>query len=61
MNPKERPSCRSSEHEGKPILNVGKITPAQKSRKPFDAVEQKLSAALDAIVDVIETYRELHR
>jgi len=29
--------------------------------KPFDAVERELSLALDAILNVIDTYRELKR
>lgn len=61
MSKKGKPPRRLREREGESRLTTATVAPPPNESKPFDAVEKKLSLALDAIVDVIETYRELHR
>lgn len=57
-------------HDGQPITTTGlrAAKPGQPPQsvglpaaagQPFDAVERKLSLALDALLDAIDTYREL--
>ena len=50
---------RRREGESKPTTAM--LNPSPGKGKPFDPVERKLSLALDALLDVIEAYKEGHR
>lgn len=57
----KKPPHRLREREGKRKLTGGTLVPLASEGKRFDAVESKLSLALDALLDAIQTYRELPR
>lgn len=48
---------RRREDQTKPTEET--VRPPVRESKPFDAVEKKLSLTLDALLDAINTYREL--
>jgi len=57
--PNRKPPRRLlGEREGQSKLTAPKVNPPFPGSKSFDAVEKKLSLALDAFLDAIETYRE---
>ena len=61
MSAHKKPPRRLGKHEGsrKPI--APKLSPVPSEGKSFDPIEQKLSLALDALLDVIQCYREVRR
>ncbi len=62
MKPEDAtPPRRLAEREGESKLNAPIINPPLSESKPFDAVERKLSLALDALLDAIATYRKSKR
>ncbi len=57
----KKPQRRLPRREGQSKPNEETVRPPLKESKPFDAVEKKLSLTLDALLDAIDTYRELKR
>lgn len=59
MKPKSRkPPSRLREREGESKPAAETVNQLATASKPFDAVEKKLSFALDALFEAIEAYRE---
>jgi len=50
-----------AEREGESKLTASRVPSPETRGKPFDALEKKLSIALDGLLDAIDTYRELKR
>ena len=59
--PKKPPPRRLAEREGESKLTASRVPSPETRGKPFDALEKKLSIALDGLLDAIDTYRELKR
>jgi hypothetical protein len=55
----KRPPRRLREGESKPTATT--LSPLLSEGKSFDVVDRKLSLALDALLDAIDTYRESKR
>ena len=58
---KEKRPRRLREREGQLGPRADRISQLAPASKPFDAVEKKLSLTLDALLNAIDTYRELGR
>lgn len=56
-----KPPRRLREREGGSRPSTDTLNRRATESKPFDAVEQKLSLAFDALLDAIDTYRETRR
>ena len=59
-----KPPRRLPQREGESKPTAAIVSPPLSESKPFDTVdtvERKLSLALDALLDAIDTYRELKR
>jgi hypothetical protein len=61
MKSKASPPRRLREHEGDRKPTSRTLSPVPSEGKSFDPIEQKLSLALDALLDVIQCYREVRR
>ena len=57
----KKPQRRLRRREGQSKPTEETLRPPLSQDKPFDAVEKKLSLTLDALIDAIDTYRELKR